>query len=1417
MKNRLKSSIHEAKFIELKASEEREKVLPWHYSGQDIDRQQEARDYNKIEDVLALGETKVLLLGAPGSGKTTTLLNLADIFREKAEQDEQAKIPVLFNLSLWGQAEQETARNTNWYRKFARNSPLQRQNPELKDWLIDRMARLPGAGISIDMATQWIETNEVCLLLDGLDEAQESLRGKLLRELNAFLKEHVGMTVIVCSRSADYEALVETTSTQLRLDIAVTIHPLNTYQIDEYLTAAKADRLREVLKTDTELLEMAKTPLELSLMVLAYGDEDFEVRQGDQLSQTARRMHLFESFVSGMMQRKARRDKGERDEINLRSKKRLKTPYSVKQMNRYLGWLAKRMSERSRSSVNMSRLYEFLWEYDKHRLFSMPHLVHSIFVFFCTSLIFIAADIPDVSPESIAKNLAIGLGGGAFYFYLFFNVQEFDQRDEPFENPFSRSSLALLLPFWLAALPVFAFLFGGLDYWLPWPATGWIIFSLVVVLVLLIFGSDGDGDSGSLIRAYAASIFLIIIFICALLFLHRPSAGSSFFISILLFLWLLMLEVSNNDSDEKLQISYIVFLLISALVAGLFFFNQPTVLTAGLIACLGFIIIFIIGKKERQPHTTFTKVIICWLAVMAGIWVHPILAIGLGIWAFIGSKKVGEGPGKTIGSYLANRLINIIITIRRYLPFRRQFFIRYCVDTFLLKESYGEFEFIHRRLRDYFAIREVYSKLTGSDQVQREQMTRELSKLRDASCDVLLELVNDDDKNIRLACVAGLGQIGSAIAAQTLIKIIHTTGQGLRLPAIQALREIKDVGAIPILLRSIQSIRKNETIATQSAIVAALSKMDRMDAIEDRKEIIGNIRYAGRKIAAVKALIRLKYFKEPILISVISDDKDVRSAAFSTILELDVSDVMELLLICYERKIEDTFKVIKKLDRNRVVSELIEYAKDRNSEYRIESVKLLMELKAKKAISDLLPLIYDSDKGLAQAAIYALIGLGAKNRIPKELHPPQNEFSFRLFWKKNISQGWQSFMNGVSEFADDFKNNLSKIWDSIGIVRSLKWWLSTNYHKLRYAYVPPRVILKLSSGLKNKNPDIQLATIDEIRRRRIRLLAPALIRLLKASDIEVRKQAIHTLGRIESSRAIPHLIRLMQNEQEIIRVSTLEALNELGLDKELHFLLQFLDRHYESFNIPAKKILVQSSQRNIKRDLISLFLASDTASKNEVIAIITPSNSKLFSAKLLQLMNDPIVGTRIAAMKKLQELQIKGVIPQLIKNLDIRSGKELKLTIATLVEFGAKEASPHLLDLLSRKTPALREQIIQALESFNEQEALIQRLLQLAKQDSSIQVLTIDTFSKIKSKAAIEGLIELSQLENKQLRYNCVQALGEIGQGQAIPRLKELLSDKASINYNIKNRICDAAYHALDLIGTQEAKRIMDEWKANEA
>jgi GTPase SAR1 family protein len=252
-----------------------------------------------------MGEGRTLLiLGEPGAGKTTTLLTLTKHLITRTQEDLSRPIPVVFNLSSWASKQQNIA-----------------------DWLVQELNRQ--YKVSKSLAKLWIKEQQLLLMLDGLDEVKSEYQEACVQALNQFMQKHGQTEMVVCSRIQDYKAL----STRLQLQGAICVQSLTDEQIKQYLNSAgnQLEALRTLLEKDTALQELAKSPLTLSVMTLAYEGKLVEdLPQIDSIEE--HRRHLFNTYIETMF-----------------SRKQAKQKYPKEQAMRWLIWLAKRLSQTSQT------------------------------------------------------------------------------------------------------------------------------------------------------------------------------------------------------------------------------------------------------------------------------------------------------------------------------------------------------------------------------------------------------------------------------------------------------------------------------------------------------------------------------------------------------------------------------------------------------------------------------------------------------------------------------------------------------------------------------------------------------------------------------------------------------------------------------------------------------------------------------------------------------------------------------------------------------------------------------------------------------------------------------------------------------------------------------------------------------------
>jgi eukaryotic-like serine/threonine-protein kinase len=215
---------------------------PWSDLGI-VDNDREVPPHSSILSVFADAQRALLILGAPGSGKTLTLLELARLTIERAEADPNEPVPVVLHLSSWA-----------------------RRRQSLSTWIVDELNSKYFVPRKIGQG--WLGAQSLLLLLDGLDEVDRDDRVACVRAINAF-RALYGLTgIAVCSRTEEFTDL----SVQANLGGAIVLCPLTNAQIDDVLDSAgpAANSLRTAVRTDPAMHHLAESPLLLNIMASVY-------------------------------------------------------------------------------------------------------------------------------------------------------------------------------------------------------------------------------------------------------------------------------------------------------------------------------------------------------------------------------------------------------------------------------------------------------------------------------------------------------------------------------------------------------------------------------------------------------------------------------------------------------------------------------------------------------------------------------------------------------------------------------------------------------------------------------------------------------------------------------------------------------------------------------------------------------------------------------------------------------------------------------------------------------------------------------------------------------------------------------------------------------------------------------------------
>ncbi|NEQ64651.1 MAG: NACHT domain-containing protein [Symploca sp. SIO2D2] len=198
---------------------------------------------------------RLMVTGSPGSGKSLLLRHIALRYAlEDLPEIPEQPIPVLLELHR-----------------------LSNSDKSLQDWFVDALARddFPHAEKFVD---QRLESNNLLLLLDALDEITSEERYRVVRQIKDLLDKYPKCRTIITCRTAVYRGEFNDV-----VDRTLEIVDFNDKQIQQYLTSWEKDmqegksveQLMQTLHDRSRIMAIARNPLILTIIAYLYTDTTF--------------------------------------------------------------------------------------------------------------------------------------------------------------------------------------------------------------------------------------------------------------------------------------------------------------------------------------------------------------------------------------------------------------------------------------------------------------------------------------------------------------------------------------------------------------------------------------------------------------------------------------------------------------------------------------------------------------------------------------------------------------------------------------------------------------------------------------------------------------------------------------------------------------------------------------------------------------------------------------------------------------------------------------------------------------------------------------------------------------------------------------------------------------------------------------
>ncbi|MBP5971912.1 HEAT repeat domain-containing protein [Brasilonema sp. CT11] len=217
----------------------------------------------------------------------------------------------------------------------------------------------------------------------------------------------------------------------------------------------------------------------------------------------------------------------------------------------------------------------------------------------------------------------------------------------------------------------------------------------------------------------------------------------------------------------------------------------------------------------------------------------------------------------------------------------------------------------------------------------------------------LIKLLEDQNSEVRRTAAYALGKIGSSQAIPGLIKLLEHQDSEVRRIAASALGKIGSSQAIPGLIKLLE----HQDSFVRRIAAYALGKLDSSHAISELIKLLEH-QDSSIRLSAAKALGKL----------------DLLHAISELIKLLEHQDSSIRL---------SAAKALGKLDSSHAIPGLIKLLEDQDSSVRLSAASALGEIGSSQAIPGLIKLLEDQDSSVRLSAAYALGQIGSSQAVPQ--------------------------------------------------------------------------------------------------------------------------------------------------------------------------------------------------------------------------------------------------------------------------------------------------------------------------------------------------------------------------------------------------------------------------------------------------
>lgn len=322
-----------------------------------------------------------------------------------------------------------------------------------------------------------------------------------------------------------------------------------------------------------------------------------------------------------------------------------------------------------------------------------------------------------------------------------------------------------------------------------------------------------------------------------------------------------------------------------------------------------------------------------------------------------------------------------------------------------------------------------------------------------------------------------------------------------------------------------------------------------------------------------------------------------------------------------------------------------------------------------------------------------------------------------------------------------------------------------------------KIAPKIVPLVKSDNPDLKKTAMDLLSNLGGPEATNTMLELLQDKDWWIRKRAVEGISKLKDPITVEPLLQIIRYEKDPqILKTAVETIGKIGDSRCARDLLKLLNEDDMVLRQMAMDALINIGDASLVQDLVGMLVNDDVNVRRSVVEILNNIKDPAAGAALVQSLKDRDWWVREIATDALSEMKGDNLAKMTMNLLDDPEENVRRSAVEFFNRVHFPEAYDKLVSLLKDPDWWVREKALIAVGKMKRPES-IQPILELMN-DNEVKWAVPQALGEIGGKEVVPPLLELLGDHSRSVRIEALKALGQVNDPDTIPYVKGMVKDE---------------------------------------